>query len=258
MKQDDYSGAAHARGEDPVSPEDLPILEAEHRLPPEETHPAPDAYALYHKEAREETGGLPDADDLRDPAEDVPVDEEDPPEEQPERGFALWLYDWAEALVSALLVISILFSFFVRTIGVKGDSMKETLHEGDYLIVSNLFYKPEAGDIVVLTKKTFMTDSIVKRVIATGGQTVDIDYESGQVAIDGKVIREPYVPEMMRPRGDMSFPLTVPEGSVFVMGDNRNHSTDSRSTELGIVDEQYIVGHVLLRIWPLSGLGSVR
>ena len=167
------------------------------------------------------------------------------------------LFDWSESFVAAILIIVVLFAFFVRSIAVDGTSMIDTLHDGDYLIVSNLFYDPQPGDIVVLTKKTFMTDSIVKRIIAVGGQTIDMDFSTGEVWVDGELLDEPYVREQMWKHEDMTFPATVPEGCVFVMGDNRNGSTDSRNSLLGMVDERYIVGHVLLRIWPLGAFGPV-
>ena len=99
------------------------------------------------------------------------------------------LFDWSESFVAAILIIVVLFAFFVRSIAVDGTSMIDTLHDGDYLIVSNLFYDPQPGDIVVLTKKTFMTDSIVKRIIAVGGQTIDMDFSTGEVWVDGEARR---------------------------------------------------------------------
>jgi len=135
--------------------------------------------------------------------------------------------------------------------------MEQTLHHRDYLIVSNMFYTPQPGDVVVLTKRSFMEDSIVKRVIATEGQTVDIDFETGIVSVDDTALDEPYVNASTNRQGDMQFPATVPPGHVFVMGDNRNDSYDSRWELLGMVDTRYIVGHTLLRVFPFTAFGQV-
>jgi len=167
------------------------------------------------------------------------------------------LFDWCESLTGALVVIVLLFAFFVRLTGVSGPSMKETLHAGDYLIVSDLFYTPKVGDIVIITKESFSEDSFVKRVIATGGQTVDIDFDSGEVWVDGVLLDEPYINTPTNRNYDVIFPVTVPEGHLFVMGDNRNESTDSRFSLIGMIDERQVVGRVLLRIWPLSAFGKV-
>ncbi len=161
------------------------------------------------------------------------------------------IFEWGEALVSALIIIILLFAFAVRLISVSGTSMLPTLHDGDYLIVSDMFYEPKAGDIVVITKRTAMKDSIVKRVIATEFQTVDIDFEAGKVYVDGVESETSYTYTPTTERGDVVFPVTVPEGHVFVLGDNRNGSTDSRVSVFGMIDERYIVGRALLRIWPI-------
>lgn len=166
------------------------------------------------------------------------------------------LYYWLQALVVALFIIILVFTFVVRIINVVGSSMVPTLHNGDMLIVQGIGYSPKQGDIVVLTKDTFMDEPIVKRVIAVGGQTVDIDYDRGTVTVDGQVRDEPYIKEAMHPTiYDSMTTVEVPEGSVFVMGDNRNGSTDSRSYSLGPVDERYIIGHVLCVLFPFSDFG---
>lgn len=173
------------------------------------------------------------------------------------------LFEWAESLVKALLFIVLLFAFIARLTGVEGTSMVPTLHERDYLLISDLFYEPKPGDIVVMTKAGFLEndrgrcDSFVKRVIAVGGQTVDIDFSSGTVVVDGEALTEEYVSGPTYKEGDMVFPLTVPDGSIFVLGDNRGASTDSRWSMVGLVDERCIVGRVLLRLWPLTKIGTV-
>lgn len=165
-------------------------------------------------------------------------------------------YDWGEALIVSLIFIVLLFTFVVRLIGVDGSSMFPTLHDMDVMIVSDLGYTPEKGDIVVLNKKSFIDGPIVKRIIATGGDTVDIDFSAGTVMVNGETLDENYIYEPTHLSYDMTFPQIVPEGCVFVLGDNRNGSTDSRASSLGMVDERYIIGHVLAVVWPLDHFGG--
>ena len=179
-----------------------------------------------------------------------------PEAETPEKPASM-LYDWADALVYALIAIVLLFTLLIRMTGVIGDSMKPTLHQNDKLIISNLFYTPKQGDVVVVTKKSFRTEPIVKRVIATAGQTIDIHFDTGAVYVDGVLLEESYIAEATVRSGDMTFPLYVPEGYLFVMGDNRNHSTDSRFSEVGLIDERMVLGKVLFRVFPLNAIGSV-
>ncbi len=166
-------------------------------------------------------------------------------------------FEWGEALVVSLTAIILLFTFVVRLIGVDGSSMYPTLHDRDKVFMSDLFYTPHKGDIVVLTKTSFIDGPIVKRIVATGGDTVDIDFSTGEVCVNGEVLDEPYINELTHNPIDMPFPQTVPEGCVFVMGDNRNRSSDSRDMRLGMVDERYILGHVLTRILPIDRMGAI-
>ena len=168
------------------------------------------------------------------------------------------LFDWGEALVISLTAVVIIFIFFIRLIAVDGSSMVPTLHDKDKLLISNLFYTPQKGDIVVLTKDSFMPDPIVKRVIATEGQIVDIDFDAGEVYVDNELMLESYINEPTFNRMSMTFPAVVPEGCVFVLGDNRNHSTDSRDTRLGMVDTRYILGRVIFRFYPTNVFGTVK
>lgn len=165
--------------------------------------------------------------------------------------------DFVQCIVTALLACILIFVFVGRTVGVIGSSMVPTLHEGDRLIVSNLFYTPKNGDIVILRKETLTEEPIVKRVIATEGQVVDIDFDEGIVYVDGEPLDEDYVNSPTYRQLDFYGPITVPEGCVFVLGDNRNASNDSRDADLGCVDTRYIIGKALLRVLPLSQFGSL-
>jgi signal peptidase I len=167
------------------------------------------------------------------------------------------MFDWLQSIVSTLVVCILLFVFVGRTIGVNGSSMRQTLEEGDRLVISNLFYTPKYGDIVVLRKESFADYPIVKRVIATEGRTVDIDFTAGVVSVDGVPLDEPYTNTPTNEPEDFTGPVTVPEGCVFVMGDNRNRSTDSRTNTIGCVDTRYIIGKALLRITPISRFGGL-
>ena len=161
-------------------------------------------------------------------------------------------------LAIVLSVLILIFVFVARIVIVSGASMEDTLHNGNAMLVWSLGYKPKQGDIVVLTQTTYQDDSIVKRVIATGGQTVDIDYDTGTVYVDGTALKEDYIKERMEvPHyGEGLNHIPVPEGCIFVMGDNRNHSADSRYPAIGIVDERSVIGHVLLVLFPFSAFGT--
>lgn len=159
------------------------------------------------------------------------------------------LYDAITILTSAFVLLMILFSFLFRVVGVRGASMEDTLHQGDWLItVQKEQYV--TGDIVVVTQPNYFNEPLIKRVIAKGGQTIDIDYELSAVYIDGKELNEPYLKEqiMEREYSNLTFPYTVEEGFLFVMGDNRNNSTDSRSPLVGPIDERYVLGRAALRL----------
>lgn len=162
------------------------------------------------------------------------------------------VYEWVQALVCSVLAVVLAFTFGARLIGVDGHSMVPTLQDGDRLLVLNAMlcggYEP--GDIVVLRKESFLPTPIVKRVVATEGQVVDIDFGSGTVFVDGTPLREDYINERTYTPEGTAFPLTVPEGCVFVMGDNRNRSTDSRSDQLGTIDARYIIGRAVFLALP--------
>ena len=169
------------------------------------------------------------------------------------------LYFWLQALVMVLAAMILIFTFVGRIIVVDGISMEPTLYHGDLLLLQSVGYTPEQGDVVVLTKEFEDADGpIVKRVIATGGQHVVIDYDAGTVTVDGEVLDEPYIKEaMMQPPEESITDILVPEGSIFVMGDNRNHSSDSRNVTLGAVDERYVLGRALWVFFPFQDFGAI-
>ena len=176
-------------------------------------------------------------------------------EEKPDKKkqFQLNVYDFASIIMAAFIIITIIFTFVFRLVGVKGQSMESTLFENDWLITMEQ-KEYVYGDIVVITEPNYFNEPLIKRVIATGGQIVDIDYGSSTVYVDGVALEEPYINEsfILQNSDDITFPYTVPEGHLFCMGDNRNHSTDSRSTLIGAVDERYILGRAMLKILPFG------
>ncbi|MBP1736672.1 MAG: Signal peptidase [Oscillospiraceae bacterium] len=182
------------------------------------------------------------------------------PEEHSSRAdaFKRDLFFYLQNLVYFMLFLILIFTFVGRIIGVDGPSMMPTLHDGDLMILQNICYTPKQGDVVVLTKESFNESPIVKRVIAVGGQTVKIDYDTNTVYVDGVALDEPYIKEAMVDKGSgWTTEVTVPEGSIFVMGDNRNDSSDSRYPLIGTIDERCVIGHVLCVIFPFSDFGVV-
>ena len=174
------------------------------------------------------------------------------------------MYDWARALVIAVVSVVLIFTLLVRVLSVDGDSMWPTLHDREKLVVSRLFAMPERGDIVVFTRKGFRMleekwsreEPLVKRVVATEGEVVDIDADKACVTVNGIPLDEPYnMPTHVK--GTVSFPYTVEKGHVFVMGDNRDNSFDSRFTEIGAVDIRYMLGKVVFRVFPVDTIGVV-
>lgn len=175
-----------------------------------------------------------------------------PVEEEKEKVRGSSLYDLASSLVTAVLAVTLVFTFVVQLATVDGHSMLQTLQHGDCILVlrAPLCGAYERGDIVVARKESFMEERIVKRVIATAGQTVDIDFKRGIVYVDGVALEEDYVNDLTYLDEGLEFPVTLGEHEVFLMGDNRNGSTDSRNPRLGPVDERYLVGKAVLLLIP--------
>lgn len=164
----------------------------------------------------------------------------------------LVLYDWLESVTGAIFLIFLIFAFLFRVVGVSGSSMVPTLNDGDWVAVSSINNHARRGDIVVVTQPNDVHEPLIKRVIAIGGDLLDIDFEAHTVTINGKVMDEPYIKNPTARQFDVKFPLTVPKGYVFVMGDNRNNSKDSRSSGVGMIDERYILGRTFFRIFPFG------
>lgn len=177
-------------------------------------------------------------------------------------------YDAVEVVAVAVVIVLVIFAFVGRLSTVDGDSMYDTLENGERLIISNFLYKPKTGDIIVFQQSgKYFSEPLVKRVIATEGQTVKIDFNAWMVWVDGALLNEKYVTyeagkkmkidnydtmyaDIMNENGE----ITVPEGYIFVMGDNRNHSSDSRFSGVGLVREEDVMGRVLFRLFPHFGL----
>lgn len=192
----------------------------------------------------------------------------DTPEEEKNRTTAEEIFDWLDVFATAIITVVIVFSLICRIATVQGESMQNTLFTGDKVVISNLGYTPEQGDIVVVSRNAnnsldavaASNEPIIKRVIAVGGQTVNIDFERGVVSVDGVELEEPYTKTLTTSKYDVEFPIYVPEGYIFVLGDNRNDSMDSRDSRIGdggLVDTRYVLGHAIFRIFPFDSIGSL-
>lgn len=177
--------------------------------------------------------------------------------------------EWGIAIVLAVIIAVVIKSFIFTIVLVDGESMTNTLQDKDRLFVSRIFYQPEQGDIVVF--KPYKDKPIIKyikRVIGLGGQTVVIDFDNSTVEVDGKMLNEPYIKEEVwhlkegadvnwEYLGGNKYSVVVPDDCIFVLGDNRNGSKDSRSTDVGMVKKSSIVGKAIFRVWPFKAFGKV-
>lgn len=175
--------------------------------------------------------------------------------EQREKNTAV--LEWFDALIFALTLVLIVLLFVVRTVNVDGESMEPTLLNGQQLIARSVFYTPARGDIVVVDGYTHYGVPLVKRVIGVEGDTVDINFETGEVSVNGVVLEETYISAPTTRSFDVAFPVVVPENALFLLGDNRPYSKDSRDTEIGMIDVRDILGKVIFRILPVNALGPV-
>ena len=187
-------------------------------------------------------------------AEDIKKEKEEEPL-SPKKSFMLYLHD----LIYMLAIIMIVFMLVFRIVIVSGSSMYSTLWNGDWLLVtSSVFYKdPQPGDVIVASKDSFNDgEPIIKRVIATEGQTVDIDFEAGIVYVDGKALEEDYTYTLTNVQEGNAFPITIADGCIFVMGDNRNGSKDSRHPDIGMIDTREVLGKAIFLLYPGTGEGE--
>lgn len=234
-----------------------PLLSEETSAPPESEKeiPSSDAQDGEPTEASDENDDLP-----KEAPEDAPVSLPVPVEETVKKGGEKKprnidsRFDLAELFIFSLVAVLLLSAFVFRHTIVDGGSMENTLHDGESLIISDLFYTPKTGDIIVCEDyHTPFRKPLIKRVIATGGQTVMI-LPTG-VYVDGFLLEEEYVHTEPGYRYTPVPEFTVPDGMIYVMGDHRDNSTDSRA--FGCVSEESVLGRVLLRYYPFSRFGTV-
>lgn len=164
-----------------------------------------------------------------------------------------YLFDLFKSVIYMFAVIIIIFTFFIREVNVKGDSMNDTLQQNDKVVLTNFMYEPQPGDIVAINTPNLKDDHIIKRVIATEGQTLSIDYAEGTVTVDGVVLDEDYISSFTKkPENAFEIPYVIPEGKVFVMGDNRYISLDSRVADLGLVSVDEVIGKAQFIFFPFD------
>ena len=178
---------------------------------------------------------------------------------QPVKRFVAHCYEWLEALISSLIVVVLLFTLLFRIVNVSGPSMLPTLQSNDRVLLTSYFYQPKQGDVVVITHTAKLQEPIIKRVIALENQTVDIDFETGTAYVDGQALDESaYIENGITTQpSDYTYPLTVPPGHLFVLGDNRAVSNDSRSSAVGMIDERYVLGKAEFVVFPFSRFGKI-
>lgn len=174
-----------------------------------------------------------------------------------EASFTDNIFDVVRTVAFALILVAVLLTFVFRLISVDGHSMMDTLYDKDKVIVTNFMYAPENGDVVVISHGAEYQTPLIKRVIATEGQTVRVDAEKGQVIVDNVILDEPYIKELVTTAGQAENTITVPKNMVFVMGDNRNHSMDSRDPKIGLINVDDIIGKAQYVLFPFDRFKNI-
>lgn len=163
------------------------------------------------------------------------------------------VYSAVSTLIICVMCVFVLFTFIFRTVTVDGNSMNPGLADGEKIIISNFLYTPDYGDIIVISRDAGKEEALIKRVVALGGDEINIDFETHLITVNGRVITEKYrVTEPISHKGDVDFPVRVPEGCVFVLGDNRNDSRDSRFSDVGFIAADDIGGRAICRLSPFG------
>lgn len=160
--------------------------------------------------------------------------------------------DWLRSLALTFIAVILVFTFVARTANVNGSSMTNTLHDKDFMVLWSLFYAPKQGDIIAANCKK-LDEVLVKRIIAVGGQEVNIDFSTGSVYVDGELLDEPYIRNLtINDEGAFNYPIVVDEGCYFCMGDNRQGSKDSRHPDVGLISREDILGKAVIRLYPFN------
>lgn len=164
-----------------------------------------------------------------------------------------YMFDLTRTIIFVFAFMSVIFTFIIRDANVVGNSMLDTLHSDDKILMTNFMYKPKCGDIVAINAENQIEKRIIKRVIATEGQTLVVDYSKNAVYVDGIQIDEPYVSSITRePSNPLQIPYVIPEGYIFVMGDNRIISLDSRDKSIGLVSVNDVIGKAQFIVYPFD------
>ncbi len=164
-----------------------------------------------------------------------------------------YMFDLTRTIIFVFAFMSVIFTFIIRDANVVGNSMLDTLHSDDKILMTNFMYKPKCGDIVAINAENQIEKRIIKRVIATEGQTLVVDYSKNAVYVDGIQIDEPYVSSITRePSNPLQIPYVIPEGYIFVMGDNRIISLDSRDKSIGLVSVDDVIGKAQFIVYPFD------